>query len=135
MRAFHTKCQCHFVRIGGRCIAAGKLVLVYGCGHDSELSILDKATEAAHEVLALGATFQKHKWRFLFAYLMLVQNDDIVTKVSKLESLHLRGDNVGIVLLAEDAEVQHEHGIIPVNSGQGVIAAFIDIDDVVAIRH
>jgi hypothetical protein len=41
-------------------------------------------------------------------------------------------DLLGIVTLVEHAKSKHENGIGGINAGQRVVAAFVDIDDVVA---
>lgn len=67
--------------------------------------------------------------------LVLVQHDDIVSKMGELERLNLRGYDGGVVLLPKDAEIEDEDRIVAVNGRQTVVAAFVYIYDVVAVGH
>ena len=83
----------------------------------------------------LSRLFRNTKGGFCLRDLVLVQDGDVVAEMGELECLHLRGDHVGVADLLEDAEIQHEHGVIPVDGGEGVVAAFVDVDHIVAVGH
>jgi hypothetical protein len=105
------------------------------CGDDREVGFLYQRVQSLHEAIPLFAALEKDEGRLLLSNIVLVQHDDVMAEMSELESLHPRNHGTCVVVLPEDAEVEHEDRIILVDRGQAMIPALIDVDDIVTPIH
>jgi hypothetical protein len=62
-----------------------------------------------------------------------MEDDHVVSEVPEFEILKCRHRAEPVVLLPEDAERENEDGILRIDGSQSVIAALVDIHDVVAV--
>ena len=104
-------------------------------GNYRELGAIDQLIQVVQEAVTLRPALEEMERSRLPSDLALVQNHDIMAKLLEFESLQTGYHELNVVVLSEDAEVQYEHLIIRVDRGETVVAALVDVEHVVAVRH
>lgn len=102
---------------------------------DGHRSVGKYGRQFVHEdVPSLGLLQKRERILFLPDF-ALVQDHVISAKPFELEFLESGGHAACVVAFLEDAEGQHEHRVALINGGEAVVAALIDVDNVVTEIH
>lgn len=112
---FHAKSQPYIVGVPRMSILPGQSFFVDDSSDDSEVSMFNELIQAVHERRTLLLVLQEHEGRLLLAYLMLVEDHDVVAKVLELECLHSWRNRTGVVIFAEYAEIENENRVVSIN--------------------
>jgi hypothetical protein len=103
-----------------------------GYGDDAKGGSDHQSSQVPYERRPPRRIVEEEEWACLPHHISLVQDNEIVAEVGELQSLHLRADRGRVSDLFEHAERKDEHGIRRLDVRRTVIAAFVDINDVVA---
>jgi hypothetical protein len=129
VQRFETEAQGQVV---GILAALSQPGLVDDAGDQDEIVGFDDSGQLVEKGLFVRTTGESEA-STLLANVRLVEHDHIVPKMLELEALQRRHDVADVVSLLKDAERQHKHRILRVDTLQTVIAALIHVDHEVAV--
>ena len=102
---------------------------------DREVRRRDRAADPIEERGASAGRAQNMKIPMLLPNLVAVQHHAVMPPKVKFEPLECRVNAVDVRGLVHHAKGQHEHGMLLIDRREAVVAAFVDVDDVVAECH
>ena len=128
---FQAEFERDMIRVARRFARINHATLVDHARNKHELAGLDNPRKSADETVLCNLVW-KPELTGLLADVSFVENDDVVAKLGEFERLKRWNDSPPVVGLLKDTEGQHEYGIGVVYRNHAVVAAFVDIDDVIA---
>lgn len=109
--------------------------LVDNCGDDCKRGFFNRGINPLNERGAGLGVDEDSKIAMLLSDFVAVQNDRVVAPKLELEALDARHHDIDEIGLLENTECQRKYWKMAVDRLQAMVAAFIDIDDIIAVKH
>src|SRR5690606_27359026 len=90
--------------------------------------------QVTEELIPTARIQQKCEVALALSDIPLVENNKVMTEVSKLEAANSRTNLVCVLIFPKDTEGQYEYWVITINLLKRMVSALVHANDVVAVH-